>query len=826
MKNRWTKIAVIIASILAVLLLTAFVLVVVRGGELAGIFDLNKIFHRETTQAETSQEATTLEPMTETPETSETPESSEEVPSTEGSTEPTPEQLQKTLNIGVGELQGQYVQLYATADGDKVVNKLTQVNLLTLDRSGNILYHSGNLEKAVYNGTEYAYHGIADIDVEYDKESDITTYTIKLRKGLAFSDGTPLTADDLVFNYYVRLEPDYAGEGKLRQYNIVGLQNYYYNNSMAEDQNVTAKEVDAELESPGEAVSAYIRNLILETLQAEAKQSEALWKTYQSYGYGNSAQEFFYKIYGLDLNYNLLDKDMDTVCREVAESYGLDYRKLAENYAVDETYFDDQIRGYVRETLLLQKIQASDGEPVDYISGIIRLGDNMLKLKVYGNDEKAAYDLLDIDVLPLHYYGDLSLYNYNAHQFGFVPGEFSIPEEKLAAPFGAGPYVFAYGSDDSVTFTRNDLYYQGEAGAEYVNVRCHFGEGLGYVSEGVIDVAEIPGNKTNYDTICKQNANKEIVGDALVAHEVNVLGYAYIGINANNVNVGGDPDSEASKNLRKGLATALSAFRDVAYNEYFGNSIGLIDYPVSDFYGIAPAKNEPTYKTAYSTTVKGKEIYSKDLDITDRFYKVVDAVRDYFKKAGYTFDKSGKLKAAPDGGAVLFGVSICSDEYSFTVFPSYEVLTYAKSVLFEIGISLDIRYIPNEESMLVALYTGTCDLWCASWFTGVDPEFAEHYQGTGRTEGMVPNIYGISDKKIDKLLLQIQEESDPAAKLKLQRSLMELVREWAVEIPCYQLNNYYVYNANTLKVDSIPKDLTVYHSWLDEIINLEVGDRE
>ena len=243
------------------------------------------------------------------------------------------------------------------------------------------------------------------------------------------------------------------------------------------------------------------------------------------------------------------------------------------------------------------------------------------------------------------------------------------------------------------------------------------------------------------------------------------------------MNVGGDPDSEASKNLRKGLATALSAFRDVAYNEYFGNSIGLIDYPVSDFYGIAPAKNEPTYKTAYSTTVKGKEIYSKDLDITDRFYKVVDAVRDYFKKAGYTFDKGGKLKAAPDGGAVLFGVSICSDEYSFTVFPSYEVLTYAKSVLFEIGISLDIRYIPNEESMLVALYTGTCDLWCASWFTGVDPEFAEHYQGTGRTEGMVPNIYGISDKKIDKLLLQIQEESDPAAKLKLQRSLMELVRE-------------------------------------------------
>ena len=53
MKNKATKTAVIVASVLAVLLLTAFVIVVVRGGQLAGIFDFDKIFHRETTAEST-----------------------------------------------------------------------------------------------------------------------------------------------------------------------------------------------------------------------------------------------------------------------------------------------------------------------------------------------------------------------------------------------------------------------------------------------------------------------------------------------------------------------------------------------------------------------------------------------------------------------------------------------------------------------------------------------------------------------------------------------------------------------------------------------------
>ena len=824
MKNKMTKAAVILAAILAVLLLTAFIFVVVRGGKLAGIFDFERIFHRETTQADTTEVPGSTE---ETPSASNTAEvqPTETDPDTD-ITEVPPEQLRKTLNIGTERLEGKYIQLYAKADGDMIVNKLTQVNLLTLDRSGRVLYHAGRSESSEYNGTDYTYRGIADISVDYDRESDITTYTIELRDGLAFSDGTPLTSDDLVFNYYLRLQPDYDGIGNLRRYDIVGLRNYYYNNSQAEEQTVSSEEIDAELAHPGETTAEFIRNLISDVLTEGAAEAERLWATYQSYGYGNNAQEFFFNTYGLDMNYNLVDKDLDTVCRDVAASYGLNYRKLAENYAVDETYFDEKVRSFVKETLLFRKTSEAVSEPVDHISGIIRLGDRMLKLKMHGYDENAVYDLLDIDVLPLHYYGDLSLYDYNAHRFGFVPGAFSVPEEKLAHPLGAGPYVFESSSSDSITFTRNELFYQGEPGAEFVNLRCVYGEALAYVSEGVVDIAAVVGNKANHEAICRQNENSELIGDALVAHDVNVLGYAYIGINANNVNVGGEPDSEASRNLRKGLATALSAFRSEAYREYFGNSISLIEYPVSEFYGIAPSKSDPDYETAYNADPDGKPIYSADSGTLDRYNAVIEVVRKYFELAGYTFDAEGRLKEAPDKAPVLFGIAICSDEDSFSGFPSFEVLTYAKSVLHELGLSLDIRYVPDEENMLVSLYTGTSDLWFASWYTGADPGFDEHYQGKDRPIGMIPNIYGIDDEELDECLIALKKAESPAEKIQLSRKIMSIVKDWAVEIPCYQLCNYYVYNAKTLKVESIPKELTAYHSWLDEIINVEVGNRE
>jgi len=69
------------------------------------------------------------------------------------------------------------------------------------DRSGAIIYNGIEGETHEYNGTEYTYYGLSDVTVTQGE--DETVYNFKLRDDVTFSDGEPLTADDLIFTYYV-----------------------------------------------------------------------------------------------------------------------------------------------------------------------------------------------------------------------------------------------------------------------------------------------------------------------------------------------------------------------------------------------------------------------------------------------------------------------------------------------------------------------------------------------------------------------------------------------------------------------------------------------
>ena len=51
---------------------------------------------------------------------------------------------------------------------------------------------------------------------------------------------------------------------------------------------------------------------------------------------------------------------------------------------------------------------------------------------------------------------------------------------------------------------------------------------------------------------------------------------------ANNVCIDGDPDSDASKNLRKGFATLFAVYRDTVVNSYYGETASIIQYPISN----------------------------------------------------------------------------------------------------------------------------------------------------------------------------------------------------------------------------------------------------
>ena len=77
--------------------------------------------------------------------------------------------------------------------------------------------------------------------------------------------------------------------------------------------------------------------------------------------------------------------------------------------------------------------------------------------------------------------------------------------------------------------------------------------------------------------------------------------YQYIGLNPRTISVGGEPDSPASKNLRKGIATLLAAGRQSAIDTLLaeagdtdsgGRNTSVIDYPVSALCWLVPGKGQ------------------------------------------------------------------------------------------------------------------------------------------------------------------------------------------------------------------------------------------
>ena len=151
-------------------------------------------------------------------------EETEEVVATEEVTETEP--VETPLVVAYQDFSQKFSPFFSETSYDADVVTMTQIALLTTDRVGGIVSNAIEGETHTYNGTDYLYTGPADTSVDYDPETDTTLYTAVLRDDLMFSDGTPVTADDVIFTYYTYLDPSYVGSTTLGSYDIVGLKDY------------------------------------------------------------------------------------------------------------------------------------------------------------------------------------------------------------------------------------------------------------------------------------------------------------------------------------------------------------------------------------------------------------------------------------------------------------------------------------------------------------------------------------------------------------------------------------------------------------------------
>ena len=227
-------------------------------------------------------------------------------------------------------------------------------------------------------------------------------------------------------------------------------------------------------------------------------------------------------------------------------------------------------------------IGVKTGESAESITGIQRTGDYSMRVVADSLDATMIYQF-GIPIAPLHYYGDEEQYDYDNNKFGFPKGDLSIVREHTTEPLGAGPYKFNEYSNKVVYLEANSEFFKGEPKTKYLNFKeTAEADMINGIETDVLDIAAPSYSTEVAKQIAEINGSDDFDGKVITTKLIDYRGYGYVGIASENVNVGGVPDSEASKNLRKAIATVIAAYRDEGIDSYYGETASVINYPISN----------------------------------------------------------------------------------------------------------------------------------------------------------------------------------------------------------------------------------------------------
>ena len=122
------------------------------------------------------------------------------------------------LVLSTSELDGVFNPFYSSSAPDGQIVGMTQISMLSSDKDGKVAY--GKDEACVV----LDYEAIPQKDAKGNTKT--TIYRFVLKNNLKFSNGSPLTMKDVLFNLYVYLDPAYYGSATIYSTDIVGLDEY------------------------------------------------------------------------------------------------------------------------------------------------------------------------------------------------------------------------------------------------------------------------------------------------------------------------------------------------------------------------------------------------------------------------------------------------------------------------------------------------------------------------------------------------------------------------------------------------------------------------
>ena len=819
------------------------------------------------------------------------------------------------LVIMTEELDGLFNPFFSTTAADGTIVSMTQIGMLGTD------YVNG--EVIVACGDEHAVV-VKDYDVVYDSTTDNTVYTFVIKNGITFSDGKPLTINDVLFNLYVYLDPVYTGSSTMYSTDILGLKDYRTQTVSSGDSNtddqITQQAGDRAKNRINELINLYKQvgqTATQGTYSATYDQMVAAIQSHSlSSGYKEAISGDFSEVtvdnlladYELTLKYFKEELNTDyTSAKEAyleepykstgefdevtsfmyAEGYvTIEYekdennkdiksqiKKITRNYNADVVVDKDSAIQYVYDSKVEQELHmilmywatsqklltgytaaakevilhagVKDGQlAVPNIAGIVSLGHttdetvayakngsytvahdhnpdgtpvnpdeyDVLQITVKGTDPKAIWNFA-FSVAPQHYYAEGYTVDIPNNQFGveYASYEFMTTviqsPRNVKVPMGAGAYKAtdanngdnpegtAFFSNNVVYFKANNSFLMGAPKIEKLRYQVvSSSNALNVLESGSVHFVTPQFTQNNIDKL------NGMAAKGIEKTSTRQLGYGYIGINAGKV---------PNINIRKAIMCAMDTSLALSY--YSTGTAETIYWPMS------------TVSWAYPKDESGNNsrdnLHSDYIAINWNREDAMASIKSFMEMAG--------VSAGDPALSIKFTIA----GSNLTDHPTYQTFQNAADLLNECG--WDIEVVPDTQA-LTKLSTGSLAVWAAAWGSTIDPDMYQVYHKNSTATSTLawgyreilasPALYQYENAVLNDLSAVIdeaRETDDQEIRSELYKEAMGYVLDLAVEMPVYQRDVLYAYNANVIKSSSLPEEINPYTSPLDKIWEIE-----
>lgn len=408
---------------------------------------------------------------------------------------------------------------------------------------------------------------ITSEEVTAEDGSVQTLYTIKIKEGMTFHDGEPVTIDDLIFSYYVYADPTYDGMATfVSSLDIVGMKEYYYDDA---NYSTRVAEIEAEAEAKASTEEGFIQYLIESNCEG--------WYAGDPNGDIGDGTTFVDYLKNEGYDADSVASNSDEFLKLLAKC---EYEKYADGYDPVSWWTSQLSSDYISEGL-------ADGIDVETITGITKVDDLTCTVLVNGINISGDRQLALQPLTPEHYYGE-----------GFTKGDLSMVKAKNDTPMGSGPYKWVGYDNNVVSVTRFDDYFLGTPKIENIKYQVIDEEQkVNAVISGDIDIT---------DPSASLEIMKELDDNEIEYSLIGNPGYGYIAISAKRV-----PDLK----VREGLMHLMT--REQAIATYYGELAEVIERPMTptlaeypqdakEYWGYDKEKALECFKEAGYEQVNGK----------------------------------------------------------------------------------------------------------------------------------------------------------------------------------------------------------------------------